>query len=762
MTDMSSGSLPPAKAIVTDAEPFDDQPYVRIHARRTPAHRHQEPHLRDYLRVIAKRRHIVVAAFAVVTLAGVLYSFTATPVYEGKVQLLIEADNPNVLNFKEVIDEAQSRQDYYQTQYRLLQSRSLAKKTIETLGLWANPELAPVASRQSFSIGNAMRSAGVAVASLVGSERTAPGTPGADETAAQARTIDAFLSHLNISPVRNSRLVEVSYRSVDPALAPAVANGLAKAFIEQSLDFRFTATKEASDWLNQQLEQQRKQVEAAETRLQLYREENGAIAFEDRENIVVQKLADLNAAVTKAKTDRLQKEATYRQLAAVQNDPAQIDTFPAILGNQFIQQQKASLAALLRDKAQLADKLGARHPDMIKLQSAIEESQAKLQGEIAKIVQGVRAEFEAALAQERSLTAALDAQKGEALAMNRKAIDYGVIDRDVQSSKQIYESLLQRAKETGISGDLRTSNVRIVDGAEASNAPVSPRRSRDILASVFGGALFGIGLAFFFEYLDNRVKTPEEIEAHLGLPSLGLIPLLPRGTDASPLINNGVPPNFAEAFRGLRTNILFSTTERGARSIVVTSTGPGEGKTTVATNLAIGIAQAGMRVLFVDADMRRPRAHELFEVGTEPGLSNLLVGVASVEAVVSQTAVQNLWFMPAGKTPPNPAELLGSRRFLDVIESMKAHFDYIVVDTPPVMAVTDATVAAHRASGVLFVIAADVTSRQEVESALDQLDHGQARLIGAVLNRVDLDRNAYYYAKYYRKQYQAYYTPAAG
>ena len=760
MTDMTEHSLPPARPIVKDAQPFDFQPMVRIHGRRS-AHRQQDPHLRDYLRVIARRRHIVIAAFAVVALAGVLYSFTATPVYEGRAQLLIEADNPNVLNFKEVIDEAQSRQDYYQTQYRLLQSRSLAKKTIEALGLWNNPELAPDPSQRSFSIGNAMRSAGAAVASVFGTARTTQGIPGADETAAQARTIDAFLSHLAISPVRNSRLVEVSFRSVDPVLAPKAANALAKAFIEQSLDFRFTATKEASDWLNQQLEEQRKQVEAAETRLQQYREENGAISFEDRQNIVVQKLADLNAAVTKAKTDRLQKEATYRQLAAVQNEPAQLDTLPAILGNQFIQQQKSALAGLLRDRAQLADKLGARHPDMIKLQSAIEESQAKLQGEIAKVVQGVRAEYEAALAQERSLTAALDAQKGEALAMNRKAIDYGVIDRDVQSSKQIYQSLLQRAKETGISGDLKTSNVRIVDSAEASKAPVSPRRSLDLLASLVGGAFFGIGLAFFFDYLDNRVKTPEEIEAQLGLASLGMIPLLPRESHGSPLINNGVPPNFAEAVRGLRTNILFSTTEEGARSVVVTSTGPGEGKTTVATNLAIGIAQAGLRVLFVDADMRRPRAHELFEVKTEPGLSNLLVGVATVPDVVSETAVQNLWFMPAGKTPPNPAELLGSRRFLELIESMKAYFDYIIVDTPPVMAVTDATIAAHCASGVLFVIAADTTSRQEVESALDQLDHGHARFIGAVLNRVDLERNAYYYAKYYRKQYQTYYTPAA-
>jgi capsular exopolysaccharide synthesis family protein len=720
-----------------------------------------EPHLRDYLRIVVKRRHIALVAFVVVALVAVVYAFTTTPVYEGRVQLLIEADNPNVVSFKEVIDEEQNRQDYYQTQYKLLESRSLAKKTIDTLQLWNNPELAPVAGQQKFSIGNAMRGGVAWVASLFGSSKTPAAAPGADETIAQSKTIDAFLDRLTVSPVRNSRLVEVSYRSADPMLAPNVANAIGKAFIEQNLDFRFTATREASDWLNQQLASQKTQLEKAEAKLQQYREANGAISLEDRQNIVVQKLADLNGAVTRAKTDRLQKEAVYRQIAAIQNDPAQLDTFPAILMNQFIQQQKSQVASLQQQKAQLADKLGDRHPDMIKLDSAIQEAQAGLQREIAKVVQAVRAEYQAALAQEQSLTTALDAQKGEAMEMNNKAIDYGVLDRDVQSNKQIYDSLLQRAKETGISGDLKTSNVRVVDNAEPSNAPVSPKRGLDILLGLFGGAFIGIGLAFFFEYLDNRVKTPEEIEVQLGLPSLGMIPMLSAKDHPSPLINNGVPANFAEAFRGLRTNVLFSSTEDGSRSIVVTSTAPGEGKTMVASNLAVGIAQAGLRVLIIDADMRRPRAHEMFGRDTEPGLSNLLVGAAKASEVVTKTTIPNLWFVPAGKTPPNPAELLGSKRFHDMLESMKPHFDYIVIDTPPVMAVTDATIAAHRASGVLFVIAADVTTRQGAEAALDQLDHGRARFIGAVLNRVDLERDAYYYSRYYRKEYKNYYVAAA-
>jgi exopolysaccharide transport family protein len=727
--------------------------------------RTDEPHLTDYLRVIVKRRRIALTTFVVIALMTAVYSFTATPVYEGRVQLLIESDGPNVVNFQQVIDEngnaQMARQDYYQTQYRLLQSRSVAKKTIDDLKLWNHEELVPDPAQQRFTVGNAIRGGAAWIASLVIGAPTPGETPGADETAAQVKAIDAFLDRLTVSPVRNSRLVEVSFRARDPKLAATVANAIAQAYIEQNLEFRFTATREASAWLTQQLDEQRKQVEAAETRLQQYREQNEAISFENRENIVVQKLADLNAAVTKAKTDRLQKEAMYRQLTAIQNNPAELDTFPAILGNQFIQQQKAELASLQRQQAQLGERLGERHPEMIKVQSAIQTAQLRLQGEIAKVVQAVRTEYQAAVAQEQSLTSALNSQRGEALTMNRAAIDYGVLERDVESSKQIYQSLLQRAKETGISGELKTSNVRVVDAAEASERPVSPRRTLNLLIGLFGGAFFGIGLAFFFQYLDNRVKTPEEIETHLGLPSLGLIPAL-RAKDGhiNPLINNGVPANFAEAFRALRTNILFSTSEAGSRAIVVTSTAPGEGKTTVAGNLAVGMAQAGQRVLLIDADMRRPRAHEVFDRNVEPGLSNLLVGDARAAEVVQRTEVPNLWVMPAGKTPPNPAELLGSRRFADLLTSLKEQFDLVIIDTPPVMAVTDSAIVAHRASGVLFVIAADKTSREAAQQALDQLENARARFIGAVLNGADVERESYYYSRYYRREYANYYSSA--
>ena len=761
MSDWNEHSV--LKADATPDEPSPAPAAVRQLTSRTPVGSDaSEAHLMDYVRVLYKRRWAGGAVFLTIVLGVTIYTFTATPVYEAGTRLLIEADNPNVLSFKQVIEEEQQRADYYQTQYNILQSRALARKTLDALKLWKTPPFG--GERDGFSVRNAI---GGSIAWVTGLASSAPPPDGnairdAEETQAQSNAIDQFLASLTIAPVRNSRLVDLRFRSSDGPLATRVVNQLAKSYIEQDLEYRFMASKEASDWLGQQLTEQRKQVEAAETSLQQYREHNDAISLEDRENIVVQRLTELSTAVTRAKTERLTKESSYRQIKAIENNPAALDTFPAILGNQFIQQQKGELANLQRQRAQMAERFGDRHPEMTKVQSAIESAQHRIQGEIAKVVLAVRSEYQAAVAQEQSLAAALEQQKGEALTMNRRAIEYSVLNRDVESNKEVYDSLLQRAKETNVSGELKSSNIRVVDAAEVPQSPSSPRKRLNLLMGLFAGTLLACAVVFFFEYMDNRIKTPDEIRAHLGLPALGLLPRLPKDvTEAGhALINGTVPANFSEAFRALRTNVLFSAPEMGSRSILITSSGPGEGKTMVATNMAVSLAHASQRVLLIDADMRRPKAHEAFDLRQEPGLSNLLVGNAKASESIRKTPVPGLWMLPAGRIPPNPAELLGSVKFRDFLKSLREHFDWVIIDTPPVMAVTDAAILAHVANGVVFVVGAEMTSRFAAARALDQLQVANAQFVGAVLNGVDLQRHSYYYSHYYRKEYVNYYTPA--
>ncbi len=721
-----------------------------------------EPHLLDYVRVLSKRRWVAGTAFTVVFLLVAVYSFTATPIYEATTKLLIEADDPNIVSFKEVIDEQVAKTDYYQTQYNILQSRTLARRTIDHLKLWDHEEFGARPKDAKFTLAGVVE----AVAAFVSQPFTASASTtgestlaGRDETSSQSRVIDEFMKQLSVAPVRNSRIVDVKFRSRDAALAATVVNTLARGYIEQNLEYKFMSSKEASDWLAERLADQRKQVEQSEAALQRYKEANDAISLEDRQNIYVQKLSDLNSAVTKAKTERLEKEALYNQLRGIQNNSVALDTFPAILSNAFIQQQKAEVADLQRQLASMSERLGEKHPDFVKVRLALQNAETKLQGEIGKVVQSVRNQYLAAQTQENSLIGALESQKRDALAMNRKGIEYGVLQREVESSRQIYDSLLQRAKETGVSAELKTSNIRVVDAAERPRKPASPRRALNMLLALFGGGVLGIGLAFFFEYLDNRIKTPDDIKNHLGLPSLGMLPSLSEKSlnGLYPLVSNGVPPNFAEAFRAVRTNVIFSSAQEGSRSVLVTSTGPGEGKTAVSCNLAISLAQTGQRVLLIDADMRKPKLEAAFGVMAEPGLSNLLVGNVRASESVRKSGVAGLWLLPAGKLPPNPAELLGSTRFRDFLQSLQEHFEWIVIDSPPVLAVADAAIIAHRTTGVVFVVGAEMTSRHAAKHALDQLEAARAKFVGGLLNRVDIERNAYYYSQYYRKEYSRYY-----
>jgi len=731
------------------------------HARETARHQRvrgsersfADVHLLDYLRVLYKRRWAASTMFLLVLLAALVQIFTATRVYEARTRILIESNEPNVVAFKEVIDQAQAESDYYQTQYNILQSRTLARDTLEDLRLWNSPLL---------NSEGLLSRTGAQLRRLIPFAHGAGTRPeSVNRSAAQSRVIDLFLQNLTVSPVRNSRLVDVRFRLADPAAAAAVANSIAENYIEQSLAYKFTASRDANDWLQNQLSEQRANVEASEQALQQYREQNDALSLDDKQNIVVQKLADLNGAVTRAKTERLQKEASYRQLEAGGQDSALLDTFPAILGNTFIQQQKSELAALQRQQAQLADRLGDRHPEMVKIRSAIQNAQADLQREIAKVVQAVGTEYRAALAQETSLTGALNQQKAEALAMNRKAIEYTVLEREVESSRQIYQSLMQRARETSVARDLKSSNIHVIDRAEIPRLPSSPRVLMSLVLAVFGGMFLACGIAFFFEYLDSRIKTPEEVESYLGLPAIGLIPAL--GTtwrNGEPLLNRGVPPNFAEAFRALRTNVYFSVAEKGCRVVVVTSSAPREGKTTVASNLAIGFAHLGQRVLLMDADLRRPRVHEVIAQDQEPGLSNALVGDAKVSDAVRRTEVAGLCVLTAGRVPPNAAELLGSRRFKDLLASARSQFDWVIIDSPPVMAVTDPTILASLADGVVFVVGAETTSHRVARRAVEQLKRGRVVLAGGVLNRVQIERHSYYYSQYYRPEYADYYGAA--
>jgi capsular exopolysaccharide synthesis family protein len=424
---------------------------------------------------------------------------------------------------------------------------------------------------------------------------------------------------------------------------------------------------------------------------------------------------------------------------------------------------KNRLTDLVAEKTRLSAKYLPNHPEIQKLDLQIKNARETLTAQRARVIETVKNDYQTAVAQERSFNTSLEQQKNEAMDLDRKSGSYVVLQRQAESDRQLWQSLLTQQKELQVVSNSRSNNVQVQDRAEVPGAPFSPNTRREWFTALMAGLLVAFGLAFGIEYLDDTIKTPEDVSKRLGLPLLGLVPAI-RG-DRVPLLSEPVPHDFGEAFRSLRTSLVFTAGAGDARVIAVTSSQPLEGKTTTACNLATALALGGSRVLLVDADMRRPGLHRIMGVENNVGLSHLLVGQARVREAVQRTTEPNLFVITAGRTPPNPSELLASDRMKSFITNLgQGPFDWIVLDTPPVLAVTDAVVLASMVSAVVFVVGSEMTRRVHAERALQTLRAGKPRAIGVVLNRVDFDRNKYYYSRYYGYNYKSYYgseSPAA-
>ncbi len=580
--------------------------------------------------------------------------------------------------------------------------------------------------------------------------------PAADESAAESALISQFLAGVEIIPEKATRLVEVAYVSPSPEFAALAATTLAEEYAQQNIDLRLETINKNLLWLGDEVVKQEAKVTEAETAMARYREQQNALSLDDRQNIVGSRLNTLNDTATRARTTRLQKEASYNQVKSV--DPASdaADAFPVIATNPGVVEAKTRVNDLTAEKARLSARYLPGHPDIIKVDEQLESARAALVAQRTRVIESARNEYEAAVIEERSYAGQLESQKGAAMDLDRKAGGYLVLQRQAETNRLVYQSLLQQQKELRVVSNSRTNNVQLMDRAEPPGAPFSPNARRDWFTALVAGLLVALGLAFGIEYLDDTVKTPDDVSGRLQLPLLGLVPAV--RDKRVPLLSEPVPHDFGEAFRSLRTSLVFTSGADGPRVIAVTSSQPLEGKTTTACNLGMVLALGGSRVLLVDGDMRRPGLHAVIGAQNEIGLSHLLVGQARVRDAVQKTSEPNLFVISAGRIPPNPSELLSSERMTALLANLRSGpFDWVIIDTPPILAVTDAVIVARAVSGVVFVIGSEMTRRVHAERAIATLTAGGTTSIGAVLNRVDFDRNRYYYSRYYGYHYQNYY-----
>ena len=714
-------------------------------------------HLLDRLGVVYRYRRIVFTVLGLVMVGAIVQTYTTVPLYRSAARVQIEEERPAIQGFQDSQATYQDPEVYKNTQYSILRGRDLARQVVRKLDLSHNGAFL-AARRQPSGLratAGALRArASAALSALLARPQPAE-PPSPDESAAESALVDAFLGGVRIDPELASQIVAVSYIFTDAEFAALAANTLADTYVEQNLEVKQQTSRKTLAWLADQIGGQERKVQESERALANYREQHDALSLGDV-NVVANRLNYFNDQAARAKSLRVQKETLYNQIRSLKADDPAADTFPAIAQNGNAQRIKAEMQKYEQDRRDLSQRYGDLHPDMKKLAGQVEDAKTRLQGEIAKVVESVRQEYESALADEQRLAAAYAQAERDATELNRKSIDYSMLDNQAKTNREIYQRLLQQQQEMQVAANSTANNVRLMDRAEVPGAPFTPNVPRNLLIALAVGLALGLGLAFGLDYLDDTVKTPEDITRKVNVPFLGLVPAV-RG-DKVPLLSGPVPHDFGEAYRALRTSLVFTSGAESTRVIAVTSAQPLEGKTTTACNLAIVLALGGARVLLVDADMRRPGVHKALHLQNGVGLSHLLVGQARVREAIQRTDDPNFYVMTAGRTPPNPSELLAGERMKRLVENLATGpFDWVVIDTPPVLAVTDAVVISPLVSGVVFVLGAEMTRRRLAERAVQMLSASKPKVMGAVLNRVNFDRNKYYYSRYYGYQYKSYY-----
>jgi polysaccharide biosynthesis transport protein len=708
----------------------------------------EEVHLRDYLQVILRRRWIVLTFFLSVVTTVTLGTFMMKPQFKSTVSIKIDKENPNILTFKDVYAVERPEEDYYQTQYKILKSRNLARRVIRQMKLDINPEFA--APKTGIS----------EAASFLKKESFSK------EDGIDSHLIDSFLGRIEVAPQQKSRLVNVSFSSYDPQLSAKVTDAIAKSFIDLNIESKFEATQQAREWLEKQLEVMKAKVEQAEEKLNQYASKNEMLFLETgidkegrgkSENIMTSQLSDLSSALTAAASDRMQKEAIYNAIRS--GNP---ESNSLVLGNPLVLSLKKDYTGLESEYNQNLKIYKPDYPKMVKLRELIDQLRKRIDSETGRIVTSARKDYETSLKRESYLKTAFEKQKHEALDLNDRTVQYQILKREADTNKELYSGLLQRLKETGISASLTASNIQVLDRAEVPSGPFKPKKALNILLSLIVGLFGGVGLAFFAEYLDNTIKTPEDVEKKVLMPSLGLVPLYkgPENQKHLPvefISHADTKSQMSEAYTSIRTFLLFSTAGKPPKVMMVTSARREEGKTTTSLNTAISLTKSDARVIIIDADMRRPRMHKVFKVSNTLGLSSFLSGNEEFsESLIKHSKIPGLDIMTSGPLPPNPAELLSSYRLKDMIDALSPLYNFIIFDTPPILGLADAAIVSTRTDGVIMVVRSGETPKEAAQQAKKILENVNAKVLGVVLNAINESNLKYGYYSYYQYYYQNY------
>lgn len=727
--------------------------------------------LLDYWSILVERRWVVAISVAWCLALGLLFNLLSIPKYRASTTLQIERQGPEILKFQDILSyDPYGYYDFYQTQYQIIESRTVLRLAAERLDLANDPRFA---NRKRSPLNRLLRWAG----SLAGGGESASG---ADADAPISRAAGFIASGLSVDPVAESHLVTISFMDREPELARDVANAVADAYQRFSLESVYSTTDQASEFLAKEVARLQAEIGELERRLQEYGSSKSILALSDGvQDISEQALADLNARLTESRGRMAVVKARYTEVRE-----ALPDAFPEVQSSSLINNLKQQYAALERQHSQMAKRFKPGWPELEQLEEELSLARRRLDIETNAIASQVRlaakSEYEQALAEVVNLEQQVEQQKSEVQRVNRDAIQYAGLKAEIDSRRKVLTSLVTRQSETETSGQLRethTSNIRVVDPAAVPARPALPRKKLNLIVFLALGLSLGVGLAFVLHYVDNTIKTEGDIARYgSGLPLLGRVPLFEplrvvygqrarpgeeeRNDEpndpaaASPELASHLAPrsSFAEALKNLRTSLLLASPEQPPRCVLVTSCEPGAGKSTIAINLAIVLTQMGRRVLLIDADLRRPRIHDGLGLSNEIGLTNYLSGNAEPAQLFQELQIPLLSVITSGPTPPNPSELLGSTGLATLLARLgrSREYDHLILDSPPMLQVTDSLILATRADATILVVRAGMTSRESLSQGVARLRQGRAHVAGAVFNAVSerLKPYDYYYRHY--------------
>lgn len=710
----------------------------------------QAPTIQDYLRIVSRHRYTIIVLTLIFALLGLVRSAMEVPLYRATTTLLIEPRGTKFVDTRDLNGQQVSNFEYFQTQFEILRTRPLISRTVEIVG----PEkiVASFAVDAPFSWNK-----------LVGSEPDAV----IDEKATIERAIGLVGGKLDITPVRSTQLVLVSFDTPTASMSAELADALAKAYIENTLEARLEMSQAAATWLSGRLGGLREQVTAAEDKLQAFRAENNIVGSTDGGGLPAQSVSMLTTRLAEAQAERLGKDAGAREIAAARRNNAPMEDVAAVQRDALVQSLRSQVIDLEKERSELSAKYLPKHPSIIKNEAATASAKAALKKQAGNVAEAILREYQVAQQVEQEVRNQLGGAKGELRDLTSNSLEASRLERDLEAARALYEKFKNQLTETSETSSMETSNARVVNAARAGNVPVFPNTRRTVMAALVLGLMLSVALAFLLDHLDNTVKTAETVERLVQLPVLGLVPTIKTKGRKDPLALRHYTDNpktqFAEALRTLRTGVLLSGLDKSHRRLLITSSVPSEGKTTVALNLAQALSQMH-KVLLIDGDMRRPSvAAVLGDQAPSKGLSQFIAGEAKISDCVHQLDGTNAYLMTAGVIPPNPLELISSQKFSDALANLSKVFDYIVIDAPPSLAVSDALVLSRLVDGVLYVVRSDSSPQAAVQAGIKRLRRVDAPLIGVILNRVGERSHGYgygrysYYAEGYDQQHYGYY-----